>query len=128
MQSSAGPSQRQLRVGEQIRHAIIETLQKGKFDDAVLFDISHTVTVSEVRTSPDLKNATAYVMTLGGAKMDEVLPALNEAAFTFQKDIGRKLQLKFTPRIRFVMDNSFDEAQKINTILSELAEREENQP
>ncbi len=123
---STGPSQRQLRVGEQIRHAIIETLQKGKFDDAVLFDISHTVTVSEVRTSPDLKNATAYVMTLGGAKMEEVLPALNEAAFTFQKDIGRKLQLKFTPRIRFVMDKSFDEAQKINSILSELVEREDH--
>jgi ribosome-binding factor A len=122
--SAPGPSQRQLRVGEQVRHAIVETLQRGKFDDIALLDASHTVTVSEVRVSPDLKNATAYVMTLGGAHMDEVLPALNEAAFYFQKEIGRKLQLRFTPKVKFVTDTSFDEAEKINTLLSGLPEKQ----
>jgi ribosome-binding factor A len=126
-QSSTGPSQRQLRVGEQVRHAIVEVMQRGKFDDIALIDAAHTVTVSEVRLSPDLKNATAFVMTLGGARMDEVLPALNDAASIFQRELGRKVQLKFTPKIKFVTDNSFDEAQKINSILSELNEREESQ-
>ena len=119
MQHPDGPSQRQLRVGEQVRHAIVEVLQRGKFDDAALLDAGHSVTVSEVRVSPDLKNATAYVLTLGGANMEAVLPALNEAAFYFQKEIGRKLQLKFTPRIKFVRDDSFDEAQKINALLKD---------
>ena len=128
MQSASGPSQRQLRVGEQIRHAIVEVLQKGKFDDIALIDASHTVTVSEVRTSPDLKNATAYVMTLGGAHLDEVLPALNDAAGYIQSQVGRKVHLKFTPRLRFVRDGSFDEAQKINSLLADLAERGEHQP
>ncbi len=119
MSQSTGPSQRQLRVGEQVRHAIVEVLQRGKFDDIALIDASHDVTVSEVRVSPDLKNGTAYVMTLGGAHMDAVLPALNEAAFYFQKEIGRRLQLKFTPRLKFVRDTSFDEAQKINALLKD---------
>jgi ribosome-binding factor A len=117
---SAGPSQRQLRVGEQVRHAVIETIQRGKFNDAALLDAAHTVTVTEVRVSPDLKNATAYVITLGGARMDEIVPALKDAAGNIQKELGRKVQLKFTPRIRFVADNSFDEAEKINGLLRDL--------
>jgi ribosome-binding factor A len=114
---ASGPSQRQLRVGEQIRHAVIEVLQKGKFSDAALLDATHTVTVTEVRISPDLKNATAFVMTLGGARLDEILPALNDAAGYIQHQMGRKIQLKFTPKIKFVTDNSFDEAEKINRLL-----------
>lgn len=118
---SAGPSQRQLRVGEQLRHAIVEVLQRGRFDDIALIDASHTVTVSEVRTSPDLKNATVFVFTLGGARMDEVLPALNDAAGYIQRELGKKIHLKFTPRLKFVTDNSFDEAQKIDGLLKEIA-------
>jgi ribosome-binding factor A len=117
---STGPSQRQLRVGEQVRHAIIEVLRKGKFNDPALLDAAYTVTVSEVRVSPDLKNATAFAMTLGGARMDEVLPALNDAAGYIQRELGRKLELKFTPEIKFVTDNSFDEAEKINSLLKTL--------
>lgn len=114
------PTQRQLRVGEQIRHAISETLQRGKFDDLVLLDASHNVTVSEVRISPDLKNATAYVMSLGGSRMDEILPALNNAAPYFSKEIGRKVKMKFTPRVKFVIDETFDEAQKIDSLLKNI--------
>ena len=120
MNTSSGPSQRQLRVGEQLRHAIVETLQRGKFNDILLLDAAHNITVTEVRSSPDLKNATAFVMSLGGSNMTELLPALNDAAPYFQKEINRKLTLKFTPRISFVKDKSFDEAQKIDNILKNL--------
>lgn len=114
------PSQRQLRVGEQVRQVITETLQRGKFNDILLMDASHNVTVSEVRPSPDLKHAKAYVMTLGGKNIDEILPALNEAAPVFQKELGKKLTMKFTPKIRFVKDTSFDEASRIDDILRNI--------
>ena len=120
MQRSKGPSQRQLRVGEQIRHMIVETLQRGHFQDEVLIDHASSVTVSEVRISPDLKNATAYVITLGGKDMDIVLPALNEAAYYFQKEINHSSNLKFTPRISFRYDDSFDEAQRIEELLDKI--------
>ncbi len=118
----SGPTQRQLRVGEQLRHMIAETLQRGHFDDEALIDDAPNVTVSEVRVSPDLKNATAYVMSLGGAHMDEILPALNDAAPYFQKEINRQSELKFTPRLSFVRDHSFEEAQRIEEILHNLPE------
>jgi ribosome-binding factor A len=118
--NNSGPSQRQLRVGEQIRHMIAETLQRGHFGDPDLYDVAQTVTVSEVRVSPDLKNATAFVMTLGGQRMDTLLPALNNAAGYFQKEVARQLQTRYTPRLRFVPDNSFDEAAKIEEILKQL--------
>jgi ribosome-binding factor A len=121
MSSNTGePSQRQLRVGEQLRQVIIETLHKGKFNDILLMDAAHNVTVSEVRPSPDLKYAKAYIYTLGGKNMDEMIEVLNESASTFQKEIGKKLSMKFTPRIKFVKDTSFDEANKIDSILKNL--------
>lgn len=125
MSHSAGPSQRQLRVGEQLRHAIAETLQRGHFHDEALIDEAPNVSVSEVRISPDLKKATAYVITLGGKRMDEILPALNEAAPYFQKEINNKLNLKFTPRVNFVIDHSFEEARKIEDILNSLPEAQD---
>lgn len=115
-----GPSQRQLRVGEQIRHIIAETLQRGHFHDAVLLDAASLVTVTEVRPSPDLKHATAYVIPLGGKDIEHILPALNEAAPEFQKEINRKANLKFTPKLRFKSDDSFDEAQKMDALLDNL--------
>ena len=120
MSNMTEPSQRQLRVGEQLRHVIVETLQKGKFNNILLLDASHNVTVSEVCPSPDLKHAKAYIFTLGGKDMDEMLAALNEAAPVFQKEIGKKLTMKFTPKIRFVKDDSFEEANKIDSILKNL--------
>lgn len=118
--SGSGPSQRQLRVGEQLRHLIAETLQRGHFQDEALLDQASLITVSEVRTSPDLKNATAFVLSLGGENMETILPALNEAAPYFQKEVGRSLNLKFTPRIKFVKDESFEEASRIDNILNNL--------
>lgn len=117
--SSNMPTQRQLRVGEQLRHVIAETLQKGKFHDEALLD-AEGITVTEVKPSPDLKNATVFVMSLGGANMDIILPALNEAANYFQKEINRKLRLKSTPRLTFKGDHSFDQAQRIETILKNV--------
>ncbi|HOO81912.1 MAG TPA: 30S ribosome-binding factor RbfA [Alphaproteobacteria bacterium] len=111
-----GPSQRQLRVGEQLRHIIAETMSRGHFHHEALLDAGR-VSVTEVRVTPDLKNAKAYVMSLGGADMDIILPALNEEAHVFQKEIGRQQNMKFTPKIRFVRDESFDEAQRIDDLL-----------
>ncbi len=111
------PSQRQLRVGEQIRHILCETLQRGHFQSEILIEESGRVTITEVRPSPDLKHARAYVMTLGGQRIDAVLEALNDEARVFQKDIGRQSNLKFTPKIRFVTDDSFEQAQRIEELL-----------
>lgn len=115
--TSEGASQRQLRVGEQLRHIISETLQRGHFNNELLMNKSNTVIVSEVRPSPDMKHARAYVMSINGENMDEILDALNENAKEFQKDIGRKLNMKFTPRVTFVTDTSFDEAEHITNLL-----------
>ncbi len=117
--SSAEASQRQLRAGELIRHIVVQTLQRGHFHHEVLLD-GGQITVSEVRPSPDLKNATAYVYSLGGKNMEEVLQALNEDAHIFQKEINRNSNLKFTPRIRFVKDESFSNANRIEELLSEI--------
>ena len=112
---SKGPSQRQLRAGEQLRHIIAETMTRGHFHNETLLDAN--VTVAEVRVTPDLKNAKVFVMSLGGQDMDIILPALNEEAHVFQKEIGRQQSMKFTPKVQFVRDESFDEAQKIDDIL-----------
>lgn len=113
------PSQRQLRVGEQIRHIIADTLQRGHFHDPVLLD-SGRVTVTEVRVSPDLRYASAYVITLGGEDMDAVLPALNEAAPVFQQAVNKKTDLRNTPKIRFMADESFANADRIEALLRTL--------
>ncbi len=115
-----GPSQRQLRVGEQIRHIIAETLLRGHFRDEVLINMAANITVTEVRPSPDLKQAIAYVISLGGDKMDILLPALNQNAPAFQKDINDKANLKFTPKVRFKEDTSFESVQKLDSILSNI--------
>ncbi len=114
------PSQRQLRVGEQIRHIVAETLRRGHFHDPVLFEAAERVTVSEVRVTPDMRHATAWVLSLGGVGMEAILPALNTAAPVFQKDINRGLGMKFTPKIRFEQDDSFEEADKIERLLHTL--------
>lgn len=115
-----GPSQRQLRVGEQLRHIIAETMQRGHFHDEILINHASDVTVTEVRPSPDLKNATAFVISLGGHDMDQILPALNNDAALFQKEINAKSNLKFTPRVRFKLDDSYENVQKLDEILSNI--------
>jgi len=114
------PSQRQLRVGEQLRHIVAETLQRGHFHTDPLREDSKTLTVTEVRVSPDLKHARAYVVALGGQDMTAMITALAAEAHIFQKEINRQSALKFTPKIQFVKDDSFDKAQRIEDILREL--------
>lgn len=124
--SKSMPTQRQLRVGEQLRHVIVETLQRGKFHDEALLE-SRSVTVTEVQPSPDLKNANVFVMTLGGGDMERILPALNEASGYFQKEINKKLRLKSTPRLTFRADHSFDQAERIETILKNVPDPHRNE-
>ncbi len=120
------PSQRQLRVGEQLRHIIAETLQRGHFHTAPLLDMAKNITVTEVRVSPDLKHARAYVVALGGADIAPLLTALAAEAHIFQKEINRQSALKFTPKIQFVKDDSFDKAQRIEDILRDIHISEED--
>ena len=101
-----GPSQRQLRVGETIRRALSEVLQRGDIHDPDLNRMS--ITVGEVRTSPDLKVATAYVLPLGGKGQDEVIGLLARNKGELRRMIGKKLGLKYTPDLRFRLDETFD--------------------
>ncbi len=110
-----GPNQRQLRVGEELRHALAHTLERGHFRDPVLMDTP--ITVTEVRVSPDLKNATAYVTPLGGKNVDEVVAALRRAAPYFRGQIARIVKLRVAPNVTFAADTSFDYASRISGIL-----------
>lgn len=114
--SEKGPSQRMLRVGEQIKQIVAEMLVRGHFHHEALINGGH-ITVGEVRVSPDLRQAQAYVMSLGGENMDAIIPALNDESYMFSKEINRQSNMKFTPKIRFVKDDSFEEAQRIDELL-----------
>lgn len=109
------PSQRQLRVGEEIRHLLSDILGHGSLRDPVLTEAN--ITVSEVRVSPDLRNATAYVSQLGGGEMADVLAALKRATPHLRSRLGRELKLRHTPDLRFEADRSFDEAARIEALL-----------
>ncbi|MDQ2104156.1 30S ribosome-binding factor RbfA [Azospirillum isscasi] len=109
------PSQRQLRVGEEIRHALADLFRRGDFHDPELADLN--VTVTEVRISPDLRNATAFVTPLGGGHMDETLSALRRAAPFLRGQIARAINLRHAPTLSFEADTSFDYAGRIDAIL-----------
>jgi ribosome-binding factor A len=113
--SSQSRSQRQLRVGEELRHALSSILSRGELRDPHLTDVSLTVT--EVRISPDRKNATAFVVPLGGGELQSVIDALNHAAGFLRSQLGREVQLRHTPGLSFQADHSFDEAARINALL-----------
>jgi ribosome-binding factor A len=102
-----GPSQRQLRVGELIRRTLSEVLMRGDIHDPELNRIS--VTVGEVRTSPDLKIATAYVMPLGGEGQDDLIALLARNKHELRRIIGKKVGLKYAPDLRFRLDETFDQ-------------------
>jgi len=112
---SSGPSQRQLRVGELIRHAMAEMLSRGDVHDPVIE--GHMITVPEVRMSPDLRLATIYVMPLGGRDAQEVVEALERNKKFLRGEIAHRVNLKFAPEIRFRVDERFDEAERIEKIL-----------
>lgn len=111
----AGPSQRALRAGELIRHAIAEILQRGDVHDPVLE--THLITVPEVRLSPDLRLATIYVMPLGGSDEKQVLEALERNKRYLRGEIAHRVNLKFAPDIRFRIDDRFAEAARIDGLL-----------
>jgi len=109
------PSQRQLRIGEEIRHALADLFRRGDFHDPELAELN--VTVTEVRISPDLRNATAFVTPLGGGPMDETLSALRRAAPFLRGQVARAINLRHAPMLSFEADTSFDYAGRIDDIL-----------
>ena len=113
--NAPGGSQRQLRVGELIRHAVSEMLTRGDVHDPVLE--GHLVTVPEVRMSPDLRLATIYVMPLGGKDIEAVIEALERNKRFLRGEIAHHVNLKFAPDIRFRADERFDEAERIEKLL-----------
>ena len=114
--NSSGPTQRQLRAGENIRHVLVAILRKGEIRDPALVDKS--ITVGEVRMSPDLKHATIFVAALGIHDGDEIAAALNRASKYLRGECGRALESKFTPDLRFLADVSYDAALKMNELFN----------
>ena len=115
---SAAPetrSVRTLRVGEQLRHALAEVLMRGEVHDDVL--ARHSVTVTEVRMSPDLRHATAFVKPLLGADEATVLKALRTNTAYLQRAVAGRVKLKYAAKLRFMVDESFDEGSHIDTLL-----------
>ncbi|MFG1181511.1 30S ribosome-binding factor RbfA [Xanthobacter versatilis] len=113
--TGGGPSQRMLRVGELVRHALADVLQRGSITDPVL--AAHIITVPEVRMSPDLKIATCYVMPLGGKDITPVIKALAANARYLRLEVGRRMELKSVPELRFRADTSFDEGARMDALL-----------
>jgi ribosome-binding factor A len=112
---ASGGSQRQLRVGELIRHELAAMLSRGDIHDPVIE--GHMITVPEVRVSPDLRLATVYVMPLGGRDIEQVIEALDRNKRYVRGEIARRVNLKFAPDIRFRVDERFDEAERIEKLL-----------
>ena len=113
--ATPGRSQRQLRVGEEIRHALARIFESGDLRDPALHDVSLTVT--EVRVSPDLKHATAFVMPLGGRNVAATLEGLERGAPYLRREVARAVMLRLAPTLSFELDRSFDEAGRIETLL-----------
>ncbi|MBN8980334.1 MAG: 30S ribosome-binding factor RbfA [Rhizobiales bacterium] len=113
--SPSGASQRQLRVGELVRHAMSDILSGGSVHDSALE--GHIITVPEVRMSPDLKLATVYIMPLGGRDTDEVIAALARNKKFLRGEVAHRVNLKFAPDLRFRADERFDEAERIEKLL-----------
>ncbi len=122
-QGHAAPTQRQLRVGELIRHKIAEMLVRGEIHDEVI--AAHVITVPEVRLSPDLKLATAYVIALGSSDTEAVIEALNRHKRYIRGEIAQTINLKFAPDIRFRRDETFEEASRIERLLADSKARDD---
>ena len=110
-----GPSQRQLRVGEMLRHALADILRRNEISDPYLDGVS--VTITQVKPSPDMRYATVYCEPLGGKNGKEIVAALNRHKGFLRGEMGKMISIKFTPDLRFVEDESFAEAEKIENIL-----------
>ena len=118
---SKAPSQRQLRVGEELRHILAHALERGQLNDPLIQDV--LITITEVEVSPDLKSAAAYVIPLGGdiATMNGVIEGLNRASPYLRRILANKLYLRHTPRLSFLADTTLDQAHHIEELLREPA-------
>ena len=112
---ASGPSQRSLRVGELVRHALAAIFARGDVDDDALRGT--VITVPEVRMSPDLKIANAYIMPLGGQHAEEIVAALNRHAKYVRGRVAPQINMKFAPEVRFHVDETFEEAGRIDSLL-----------
>jgi|SRR5580704_13495586 ribosome-binding factor A len=122
-ENHAEPGQRQLRVGEELRHALAQLLRPGELRDPVLYDAN--VTVTEVQVSPDLRNATAFVMPLGGANAADILAGLTRGTPFLKGRIARAVRLRLVPNLTFALDRAFESAERIAALLaSEAVERD----
>lgn len=122
----SGPTQRQLRAGELVRHALAEIFREEELQDPALAGVS--VTVTEVRMSPDLKHAVCFVEPLGGGHAAEVVEGLNRVARFLRGRLGRLVDLKFTPDLKFVHDESFDAAARMDRLFSSPEVRRDLDP
>ncbi len=120
-----GPSQRQLRVGEEIRHVLSDILSHGHLRDPVLTGVS--ITVTEVSVGPDLRNATAFCIPLGGRNATAVVEALNRHKGFLRGELGHALSLRYTPRINFAVDTSFDRGAVMDALLREATTKPDDE-
>lgn len=119
--TSGGPSQRQLRVGELVRRTLSDVLMRGDVHDEDLAGVS--VTVSEVRMSPDLRIATVYVLPLGGGEVRTVIKALARSAYELRRSVNKAVKLKFSPELRFLADETFDQMDQTRAMLGDARVR-----
>lgn len=124
--SERGPSQRQLRAGELVRHALVEILREENLTDPALDGVS--VTVTEVRMSPDLRHAVCFVEPLGGQQAEHVVASLNRTARFLRGRLGHAVVLKFTPDLKFVHDESFAEAERMSRLFDDPKVRQDLDP
>jgi len=122
--SGKEPTQRQLRVGEELRQALAQMLERGDLHDSDL--AGKSITVTEIKISPDLKNATAYVTPLGGGDATKIVEALNRAKSYIRTSLARSVRLKFAPRISFMADTAFDYSTHMDNVLSGLQGQDED--
>ncbi len=119
--AAGAPGQRQLRVGEEIRHALIRIFAEAHWRDPDLAGAN--ITLTEVRIGPDLRNATGFVLPFGGGDAAALVAALNRAAPFLRRELGRAVRLRYVPELRFEADTSFDEAARIRDRLADPAVR-----
>ncbi len=118
-----GPSQRQLRAGELVRHALVEILREEDLDDPALSGAP--VTITEVRVSPDLRHAICFIQPLGGENATEVVAAMNRASKFFRGRLGRMIDLRATPELKFLHDETFDAADQMSRLFDDPKVRQD---
>jgi ribosome-binding factor A len=115
MKKNRPPTQRQLRVGEELRHALVEVFERDELRDPILRD--RAITFSEVRLGSDLRSATVFISPLGGGDADEIVEALSRAASFLRGAVAKRVQLRYMPSLNFAYDESFDQADRIDALL-----------